>query len=35
VLEFIGPKLWTPTAKADYEKILAEEAAAKQAEPKK
>jgi hypothetical protein len=34
-LEYIGPKLWSKTAKADYEQILAEEAAAKQAETKK
>jgi hypothetical protein len=34
-LEYIGPELWTPTAKADYEKIIAEEAAATQAETKK
>ena len=34
-LEKIGPELWGPVGKADYEKIIAEEAAAKQAEPKK
>jgi hypothetical protein len=34
-LEYIGPELWSKTAKADYEQILAEEAAAKQAEAKK
>ena len=31
-LERIGPELWGPVGKADYEKIIAEEAAAKQAE---
>jgi hypothetical protein len=31
-LEKIGPGVWSKTAKADYEKIIAEEAAAKQAE---
>jgi hypothetical protein len=30
-LEYIGPKLWSKTAKAAYEQILAEEAATKQA----
>jgi len=34
-LGYIGPKLWSKTAKADYEQIMAEEAAAKQAEAKK
>ena len=33
-LEYIGPKFWGPVGKADYEKIIAEEAAAKQAEGK-
>ena len=28
-LELIGPELWTPVAKANYEQILAEEAIAK------
>ena len=28
-LEYIGPKFWSPVAKADYEKIIAEEAEAK------
>ena len=34
-LERIGPELWSTTAMADYEQILAEEAAAKHAEVKK
>jgi hypothetical protein len=34
-LEYLGPKFWSKTAKVDYEQILAEEAAAKQAEAKK
>jgi hypothetical protein len=34
-LERIGPELWGPVGKADYDKIIAEEAAAKQAEAKK
>jgi hypothetical protein len=34
-LEYIGPELWGPVGDADYEQILAEEAAAKQAEAKK
>jgi len=34
-LEKIGPELWGPVGKADYEKIIAEGAAAKQAEAKK
>jgi hypothetical protein len=34
-LERIGPELWGPVGKADYEQILAEEASAKQAEAKK
>jgi hypothetical protein len=29
-LEYVGPELWSPVAKADYDKIIAEEAAAKQ-----
>jgi hypothetical protein len=33
-LEYLDPDLLTPLAKADYEQILAEEAAAKQAEAK-
>jgi hypothetical protein len=33
-LEKIGPELWGPVGKADYEKIIAEEAAAKQAKAK-
>jgi hypothetical protein len=33
-LEYLGPDLLTPLAKADYEQILAEEAAAKQTEAK-
>jgi hypothetical protein len=33
--ERIGPELWGPVGKADYEKMIAEEAAAKQAEAKK
>jgi hypothetical protein len=33
-LERIGPELWGPVGKVDYEKIIAEEAAAKQAEGK-
>ena len=31
-LESIGPECWTPVAKADYERMKAEEAAAKQGE---
>jgi hypothetical protein len=34
-LEYIGPKCWTPVAKADEEAILAEEVAAKRAEPQR
>ena len=34
-LERIGPELWGPVGKADYEKIIAEEATAEQAEAKK
>jgi hypothetical protein len=34
-LERIGPELWGAIAKADYKQIMAEEAAAKQAEAKK
>jgi hypothetical protein len=30
-LEYIGPTFWGPVGKADYEKIIAEEEAAKQA----
>jgi hypothetical protein len=33
-LEYIGPQFWGPVGKADYEQIIAEEAAAKQAEAK-
>ena len=32
-LDYIGPELWGPVGKADYEQILSEEAAAKQVEP--
>ena len=34
-LEKIGPELWGPVGKADYENIIAEEGAAKQAEARK
>jgi hypothetical protein len=35
-LEYIGPELWGPVGKADYEKMIAEEKdAVKQAEAKK
>jgi hypothetical protein len=34
-LEYIGPELWSKTAKADCEQIRAEETAAKLAETKK
>jgi hypothetical protein len=34
-LERIDPELWGPVGKADYEKIIAEEAAVKQAKTKK
>ena len=32
-LEYLGPELWTPVAKADHEEIMAEERAAKKAKP--
>lgn len=34
-LESIGPKNWTPVAKADYEAMIAQEAAAEKAKDRK